>query len=738
VVVKIKLSCASLLGCMALQPSLLHAQEVKLAPVVVTASKDTEPTNASVGAQAVDLSRLKPLQNLSSDTARLLQDVPGVSLYGAGGISSLPAIHGLADDRLRIQVDGLDLMAACPNHMNSTLSYIDPTKVGSVTVFAGITPVSVGGDSIGGSIQVKSLPPEFVRADEQAYAKGNLGLRGRSNGNATGYNVGATWVGSHINFSVSESASSSDNYVAGAAFKPATQGREGGPVIAGDVVASTSYKDAVNQDVALAIKHDRHLLQLNVGVQKVGFEGFPNQRMDMTANHNTIGSARYAGLYDWGDLEIKAYNQETRHKMDMGPDRYTYGTGMPMDTKAQTQGASVQANYFLEDEDLVRVGAEYQSYTLNDYWLPVGGTMGPNTFWNIDFGQRNKVDAFVEWEAHWGAQWLSQLGIRSNTVMTNSGPVQGYDNGLAALWGNDAAAFNALERQRTDHNWDVTLLARYTPSETQTLDVGYARKSRSPNLYQRYPWSTQAMAALMNNFVGDGNGYIGNVNLRPEVAHTLSASADWRAAEADTWSFKTTAYYTAIDDYIDVRRCTTGQCSAANASATSGFVLLQYVNQSAHLWGFDVSGSALLSKTAELGTFTGTALVNFVRGENRTTGEALYNIMPLNMKLAVVQNLERWTHTAEVQLVAAKTQVSQVRNEIPTGAYGLLNLRSSYATKRLRLDVALENALNQSYAMPLGGAYVGQGASMTTNGIAWGVQVPGPGRSLNVSANLSF
>jgi iron complex outermembrane receptor protein len=38
----------------------------------------------------------------TSDSARLLQDVPGVSLYGAGGISSLPAIHGLADDRLRV------------------------------------------------------------------------------------------------------------------------------------------------------------------------------------------------------------------------------------------------------------------------------------------------------------------------------------------------------------------------------------------------------------------------------------------------------------------------------------------------------------------------------------------------------------------------------------------------------------------------------------------------------------
>jgi iron complex outermembrane receptor protein len=74
-----------------------------------------------------------------------------VSVYGAGGVSSLPVIRGLADDRLRTQVDGMDLVAACPNHMNSPLSYIDPTAVANIDVYAGVTPVSVGGDSIGGA-----------------------------------------------------------------------------------------------------------------------------------------------------------------------------------------------------------------------------------------------------------------------------------------------------------------------------------------------------------------------------------------------------------------------------------------------------------------------------------------------------------------------------------------------------------------------------------------------------------
>ena len=35
------------------------------------------------------------------------------------------------------------------------------------------------------------------------------------------------------------------------------------------------------------------------------------------------------------------------------------------------------------------------------------------------------------------------------------------------------------------------------------------------------------MAANMNNSYGDGNGYVGNINLAPETAHTIAWSTDW-------------------------------------------------------------------------------------------------------------------------------------------------------------------------------------------------------------------
>lgn len=732
----IKFSLNTIAALLAALPLAAIAQEEKILNVIVLTAPRIDPLGATKPSAASQ--DLQQLRAATSDSARLLQNIPGVSLYAAGAISSLPAIHGLADDRIRVQVDGMDLMAACPNHMNSALSYIDPSKVGSITVYAGTTPVSVGGDSLGGTIQVKSAPPEFAEAGQPAFAKGQAGTFFRSNANAKGYNIGATWVGHDVNLSYSGSRSQADNYTAARDFKAVTRGLENGPLIPGNVVGSSAYSGSKNQELALALRHEEHLLQLSVSRQTVGFEGFPNQRMDMTGNQNTLLNLRYTGRYQWGELEARLYDQDTRHNMDMGPDRYSYGYGMPMDSKGKTRGATIQGSILLSGRDIVRLGAEYQQYTLYDWWPAVGGTMGPNAYWNVDYGQRNKIDVYSEWEASWNTQWLSQIGVRSTTVRTNAAPVQGYDNGLAGLWGNEAAAFNALDRKRTEHNWDLSAIARYTPDATQHYEAGYARKSRSPSLYQRYPWSTQPMAALMNNFVGDGNGYVGNVDLRPEVAHSFSVTGNWQGADAQQWGLTATGYATYVQDYIDARRCDFNQCSAANVAATTGFVLLQYANQSARLYGIDLSAHLRLGKTAAFGSVTGTGLLNYVRGENRTTGDDLYNIMPLNVKLALVQSLGAWSNTAEFQWVAAKKNVSQVRNEMRTGAYGLLNLRSSYEWQHARLDIGIENALDRFYAMPLGGAYVGQGASMTSNGIPWGVPVPGIGRSINIALNLHF
>ncbi len=712
------------------------SQVTTLPPVVVTAPTNADG-NATLGATDLKRGDIAPKRAASSDAARLLEDIAGVSLYGAGGISSLPVIHGMADERLNVQVNGMGLMPSCPNHMNSPLSYIDPTSVDSIKVYAGVTPVSVGGDSIGGTIQVNSAAPKFAKSGTGTLLAGEVGAFFRSNSGAYGGNVSATLATEHLNLSYTGSSVRSENYRAARDFHRAGNGSSGGEWLEGDEVGSSAYR-AVNQNLGMAWRHDSHLLQLNLGRQNVPYEGFPNQRMDLTDNVATIVNLSYKGVFDWGDLEGRLYSQRITHAMNMGPDRMMdIFLGMPMYTKGKVFGSKLQTNLLLSDQDTLRLGVETQNYNVYDWWTPIGGQMGPNSLWNIDNGTRDKFGVFAEWEAQWSPKWVSLLGLRGDVVTSNAGPVQGYNG--SPVWAQDAAAFNARNHRRTFGNVDLTALLRYVPEASSTFELGYARKSRAPSLYQLYPWSTYEMATTMNNFAGDGGGYTGNLDLKAETAHTLSTSGDWHDETQKQWGLKATAYFTHIDNYISAKRCDISYCDPNKLTATTGFVALQHVNQTAQIYGLDLTAHGVLLESGAAGRFTSSAVASYLRGKETSTGDNLFNMMPFNLKASVSQAIGRWTHTIEVQWVAAKTHVSQIRNEVQTPSYSLLNLRTSARlTPKIRLDVGIENALNRYYQQPLGGAYVGQGNAMYLDSLHWGDYVPGMGRSVNASFNVIF
>ena len=733
---------------------------VTLAPITVTGS----PSHISqpLGATAVDPASLAPKLSATSDTASLLQDVPGLSLYGAGGVSSLPAIHGLADDRLRIKVDGMDLIASCPNHMNPALSYIDPTQVGLLKVYAGITPVSAGGDSIGGTIVAQTRAPEFAAPGQAAITKGEVGTFYRSNNKARGANVSATYATEQFNISYSGATSQADNYTAGGDFKNYDFTGRVGHTLGRDEVGSTAYETR-NHSVGLAFKNDNHLLEAKLGYQDMPFQLYPNQRMDMLGNTQNSVNLRYLGQFDWGALEARAYRENVDHVMDFGADkRYWYGTatgggaaldgtpcspisatcaaGMPMLTEGKTTGVSVKADVALTPQDVLRVGAEAQQYRLKDWWPPSGAGMFPGTFWNIQDGQRDRTAVFGEWEARKNTQWMTLLGARVEQVKMNAGNVVGYNPAGGGFQGRDASAFNAQDRSKTDNNLDLTALARYSANASYDIEFGFAHKVRSPNVYERYTWSTWQMAALMNNFVGDGNGYLGDVNLKPEKANTISATFDWHAADS-RWGFKATPYYTQVSDYIDAVQWNASTNLAATTLAANKFSVLKYTNQSARLYGIDLSGRMPLARSA-WGDFGLKGLLNYTRGTNQDTGDGLYNVMPLNAKLALTQKLKAWDNSLELLMVQAKDSVSGMRNEIRTPGYSLVNLRGSYSWKQVRVDFGVENLFDKFYYLPTGGAYTGQGTTMTNPALPnypqWGIAVPGIGRSIYVGVNVKF
>jgi iron complex outermembrane receptor protein len=80
---------------------------------------------------------------------------------------------------------------------------------------------------------------------------------------------------------------------------------------------------------------------------------------------------------------------------------------------------------------------------------------------------------------------MALAGVRYERVATDTGPVQAYNDSVPPAT-TLVPAFNGRDRERIDGNVDAALLARYTADESRTVELGIARKVRSPSLYERY------------------------------------------------------------------------------------------------------------------------------------------------------------------------------------------------------------------------------------------------------------
>jgi iron complex outermembrane receptor protein len=653
-------------------------------------------------------------QARSLNAAELLGNLPGVSLRDNGELATIPLLHGLGDERTKVAVNGMTVSASCPNHTNPPLSYIDPSSVAEVNVMAGITPVSMGGDSIGGTISIDSPPPVFARPGERLHSGGGFSTFFRNNGQSYGASLSDSVASQNFSLGYSGSWTNTDDYSDGS----------------GHVVTST-YAQNTNHALTLAAQGADNLFVLQAGLQNTPYQGFPNQQMDMTGNHSEFLNFRYRRDLGWGVLDTRVFWDNNRHEMNIGKDKSTFpdAAWMPMDAHGRDLGYSMKLGIPLSERHTLQLGSEFQRFVLDDIWPAVPGQapmMGPNPFVNINDGHRSRLAWFAEVASKWNSNWTTLLGIRNDTVWTNTGPVSGYSD----MYAMDADTFNSLSRARTDIDIDLTGLARYEPNPQSTFEIGYARKTRAPNLYERYAWSTDWMTSGMINWFGDGNYYVGNVNLKPEVVHTVSGTASWHDRTRKEWEIKITPYQTYVRDYIDV------DTLAATTYGESTFAQLLFANHNARIYGADLDGDVAIWNSTRFGRGEVSGVGGWLHGRRLDTGNGLYQMMPLNARIGFTEKLKSWTAGPEVQLVDRKSDVDPHRYEQRTPGYTLLNFNAGYQWRHLRIDAGGNNLLNKYYYLPLGGVNFDDfQASGWTSQIR---PLTGPGRSFYIGLTVPF
>ncbi|AKH41260.1 iron complex outermembrane receptor protein [Altererythrobacter atlanticus] len=697
------------------------------APLAVAAQEtpesSTEDGTLSIGSDAIinapivgtriDRITLSEKQAGTSDTASIVADLPGVSAATGGGFSSMPAIRGLSEQRVNIMVDGVTIDIACPNDMNSPLSYTDPQSIGSISVLTGVAPVSHGGDNIGGVISVESAPPLFGSSDS-LLVTGEVSSFYRSNGDGFGGALKLTVAGKKLSATYTGSYTQSDQYDGG--------GSKG-------LVRSTEYAKT-DHALALAYQTGAGLLKLKGGYHFAPYEGFPNQYMDMVSNKSWYINGAYEGRYDWGEIDLTASYRDTDHVMNFLEDKLP--GSMPMNSEVHSFDSAAKLSLPLSSRDTLKLGAEYHHQWLDDYWPPVPGNMmmGPDTFVNINEGTRDRIGAYVEWEAQWSGRLSSVAGIRIDRVEMDTGDVQPYGTGMMQMADVMAAnAFNAADRERTDNNWSGSILLNYVLSDLASIELGYAHKARSPNLYERYSWGRGSMASRMIGWYGDGNGYVGNPDLDPERADTISAALSL-GGSAQGWQLRIAPYYTHVDDYIDAAFL---QDLTDMMGMPTGFVQLQFANQKAEFYGVDVSGAAELWRDSDGNATSLSATLAWLEGNNLTDGGPVYRQMPFNATIALAHRQGDLELGAEFEWVDEKTRVDTTRNEPATDSYALFNLSAAYTLSGVRFSIEAENLFDKGYDLPLGGVSLGD--FKATGALR---PVPGRGRSINIGLSTSF
>lgn len=720
----------------------------KMAPtlledVTVLGESPDDAAGRADSAQSLKKQQLVRDRRSTGDTAVLFKDIPGVTLNANGGVSSLPAVHGMADDRLKITVNGMNVTSACSNHMNPALSYIAPNNVGRALLLAGVTPVSMGGDSIGGTIVVDPAAPRFTEAEGVSRFSGQVGGFFRSGNDHFGNNASAQYATRELAFDYNGSWSKAGN---------TRMGDDGPAVVPTRFLATNHYLRAAR---ALGDGY----VAADVSLQHIPYQGFPNQRMDVVANNAVLGGIRFEQRYAWGTLDGRAYHHQTWHTMDTLEERHT--APMPMRADGTDTGYRLAAEIPWDAVHTLRLGNEFARQTLNDWW-PGNGTSQPFDFLSVHRGERNRMGTFAEWQAAWNDRWTTQLGARNDVVWMDTAPVHGYypegDDLTSLLW---APEFNDARRARTDANADVTTLLRYTPNAIQRFDVGFARKTRSPNLYERYAWYGHNS---MVSWFGDGNAWAGNLDLAPEVAYNFTASASWSDPDRGLWSFKVSPHYAHVTDYIF------GQ---AEQVASDGFRGMRFINlPHADLYGADASGRYTFLPDSPAGSWAARGSVSYTRGvgQNGLRGRPcayadvglaevcaarhwpedglnapdkvnLYHIMPLHGALGLEHTIKgEWgslESVLSIELVRRKTTVAKTYGEPVTAGYALLNLQNHYQIKSLSVDFGVDNLLDKRYAHPLSGIDI---VATYNQGFPPPALLPLPamGRSVFVSFNLSY
>ncbi len=654
---------------------------------------------------------------VTADSASLVRRIPGAALNDNGPLAGQIQYRGLYGVRQNILVDGMHINPGGPNWMDTPLHYMPRPLLDTMSLRRGIAPVADGIETLGVTVQAISRQTRF--ADSAAWQMHGTGMLDYHSVNH-GYSVGGILGG-------------------------ASDRQRFDVVASRDHAGDASYRDGTIRDTAFrrsqvgadyGVRWGRSELGLHARYDATDGAGNPVFPLDTEFMHTAIARAEYLRHLDDGQVNARVYYIHVAHAMNNVDRRPTpdFNPLMPgpdarrVPASARDWGLDLWRTRSLWGGELstgINAYLARNSATVTDPDMPAFRIRIFNR------AERNLYSAYAQWQGDISERARLTTGTRFTRVNMDTGP-GAVPMMLPMPAQHLTETFNAASRARHDNNVDAMARLDYRLDDTRSVQFGLARKTRSPSYLERYgyiPLETTAGLA-------DGNNYVGDIGLKPEVAYQADLGLDW---QGDSLLLAPRVFLTHIVNYIQglpidpassQHDADTVKVSGLNGDPTP----LRFSNVQAQLYGADLGWLAQLGDRWQLD-----GSVSYTRGLQAGGHDNLYRIAPLHGDVRLAWAAQHWRFEISETFAAAQKRISRANTDArladpATPGYALLGLAAQWNSGRgLDVRLGVSNLFGRNYYDALSGYN-----RVMHSDVPLGGHMPGRGRDVYVQLVQHF
>lgn len=602
---------------------------------------------------------------LPTDGGDFLTQLNGVSGSRFGGRGIEPIIRGQSQTQLNVLLDGAYLHGGCPNRMDPPASYAALGTYESVRVEKGVHTLQHGSGGSGGTVLFERDTRSII--DPEDGLSGKVALTGSDNG---------------IQHDLSADVTKG--------------GEKGYARIFAQHRNADSYKDGNGKTVRSAYKHQQ------AGVA-LGLTPTENRTLEYSYEHNDFDDALYPGanmdspvekavihrlkFKDKRDgkiqgVEAEAYLSQVEHVMDNYSLRPQPGTRMSVPTTSDTTGGKLALTSPVGENTQLTYGLNVQNRERHAAMKNITAG-GAETMLLWPGAQTDQTGVFAEATTNLGESGKLKYGLRVDQVQAKAtqanvpramNPTQPTQTRTANQNYTAIHGYGADDAKET--NTGALLRYENALDGNTTVFAGLSRTVRTADETERYinRWGATPEAR-----------WVGNPRLKPEKHHQLDAGISQQRGKL-TWTG--VVFADQVDDYILRDRVRTGPQTGAQT----------YRNIEAELYGAELGAEAKLSDRLRL-----SGDLAHVRSTNTTDKRPIAQTSPLNGKVQLDYNADRWGTGTRVRFAAGQDRIDTAMlgaTEVgKTAGYGVADIYAHYKlTKSAQLRFGVDNVFDKVYA----------------------------------------